>query len=185
MKNYYEILEISKNASKEIVEKAYKTLINKYDANKFQGDAKSLVEERISEINEAYSVISDDFLRNQYDTEMQKEIDFKYNNIKEEISNKEEITNKKEISNKKEIDNNKQKKSKKKSNKIGTVGALGDVVEQIFVTIKPEVKSGIKKPTKKGVLAFLAAIGIVFLIGLILWFIPFTNGWIKEFLLIE
>ena len=29
-KNYYEILEINKNASKEIMDKAYKTLIKKY-----------------------------------------------------------------------------------------------------------------------------------------------------------
>ena len=29
-KNYYEILEINKNASKEIMDKAYKTLIKKF-----------------------------------------------------------------------------------------------------------------------------------------------------------
>ena len=29
-KNYYEILEINKNATKEIMDKAYKTLIKKY-----------------------------------------------------------------------------------------------------------------------------------------------------------
>lgn len=30
MKNYYEILEVDRNASKEIIEKAYKTLAKKY-----------------------------------------------------------------------------------------------------------------------------------------------------------
>ena len=30
MKNYYEILEVDKNASEEVIEKAYKTLAKKY-----------------------------------------------------------------------------------------------------------------------------------------------------------
>ena len=30
MKNYYEILEVAKNASPEVIEKAYKALIKKY-----------------------------------------------------------------------------------------------------------------------------------------------------------
>ena len=29
-KNYYDILEVNKNASQEIIEKAYKTLVKKY-----------------------------------------------------------------------------------------------------------------------------------------------------------
>ena len=30
MKNYYEILEVSQNASPEVIEKAYKALVKKY-----------------------------------------------------------------------------------------------------------------------------------------------------------
>ena len=34
--------------------------------------------------------------------------------------------------------------------------------------------------TKKDIFAVLLTIVVVILIGIILWFIPFTNGWIRE-----
>ena len=64
MKNYYEILEVSENASNEVIEKAYKTLAKKYhpDVNKEPGAA-----EKFKEISEAYSVLSDENKRKIYD----------------------------------------------------------------------------------------------------------------------
>ncbi len=63
-KDYYEILGVSKNASKEEIKKAYKRLAKKYhpDLNK-SPDA----EAKFKEINEAFSVLSDDNKRQQYD----------------------------------------------------------------------------------------------------------------------
>ncbi|MEM2122026.1 MAG: molecular chaperone DnaJ [Candidatus Bathyarchaeia archaeon] len=63
-KDYYKILGVSRNASKEEIKKAYRRLALKYhpDRNK-SPDA----EERFKEISEAYAVLSDDEKRRQYD----------------------------------------------------------------------------------------------------------------------
>lgn len=63
MKNYYEILGVTKNASKEEIKKAFRALAHKYHPDKKGGDA-----EKFKEVNEAYSVLSDDQKRAQYDT---------------------------------------------------------------------------------------------------------------------
>ena len=39
-----------------------------------------------------------------------------------------------------------------------------------------------KEVTKKDILALVLTIIIVILIGIALWFIPFTNGWMRELL---
>ena len=44
-KNYYEWLEISKNASPEVIEKAYKALVKKYHPDLQEGESKKEAEE--------------------------------------------------------------------------------------------------------------------------------------------
>ena len=63
--NYYDILEINKNASPEIVEKAYKTLVKKYHPDLNKDDPTAA--EKFKECNEAYSVLSDPDKRAKYD----------------------------------------------------------------------------------------------------------------------
>ena len=67
-KNYYDILEISKNASKEIVNKSYKVLVKKYHPD-LQTDPvkKKQCEEKLKEINEAFETLSDEQKRTEYD----------------------------------------------------------------------------------------------------------------------
>ena len=55
--NYYEILEVNKNASPEIIEKAYKTLVKKYHPDLQQDENKNKYEEKIKKINEAKRII--------------------------------------------------------------------------------------------------------------------------------
>jgi len=64
MTDYYKILGVSKNASKEEIKKAYKKLAKQYhpDVNK-EPDA----EKKFKEINEAASVLGDDQKKAQYD----------------------------------------------------------------------------------------------------------------------
>ena len=63
-KDYYKILGVNKNSTKEEIKKAYKQLAKKYhpDVNKEAGTA-----EKFKEINEAAQVLGDDEKRAQYD----------------------------------------------------------------------------------------------------------------------
>ena len=65
--NYYDILEISKNASPEIIEKAYKTLVKKYHPDLQIAEEKNKYEKKIKKINEAYDILSNSEKRKNYD----------------------------------------------------------------------------------------------------------------------
>ena len=81
-KSYYDILEINKNASPEILEKAYKTLIKKYHPDLKENKLKPIYEEKIKKINEAYEILSDPNKRKNYDlTQKNKEISIEDYNI--------------------------------------------------------------------------------------------------------
>lgn len=66
-KNYYDILQVNKNASPEIVEKAYKILVKKYHPDLQTSENKHQAEEILKEINEAYDVLSDPQKRQEFD----------------------------------------------------------------------------------------------------------------------
>ena len=65
--NYYEILEVSTNASKEVIKNAYRALIKKYHPDSYTGD-KEFAQEKVKEINEAYSILSDENNKVSYDS---------------------------------------------------------------------------------------------------------------------
>lgn len=87
-KNYYDWLEISKNASPEVVEKAYKALVKKYHPDLYEGN-KQEAEDILKQINEAYDVLSDMNKRAQYDATLSDDTVSKedYNNLKQELNN--------------------------------------------------------------------------------------------------
>jgi len=61
-KDFYKILGVSKNASKEEIKKAFRALALKYHPDKNGGDDK-----KFKEVNEAYQTLSDDKKRANYD----------------------------------------------------------------------------------------------------------------------
>ncbi|MEK7180468.1 MAG: molecular chaperone DnaJ [Patescibacteria group bacterium] len=62
-KNYYDILGVAKGANKEELKSAFRKLAHKYHPDKKGGD-----EAKFKEISEAYSVLSDEKKRAQYDS---------------------------------------------------------------------------------------------------------------------
>jgi curved DNA-binding protein len=65
VRNYYEILGITKNASSEEIKKAYRMLARQYHPDRNPGN--KAAEEKFKDINEAYEILSDTTKRAQYD----------------------------------------------------------------------------------------------------------------------
>ncbi len=63
MKNYYDILGVSKDASEDDIKKAFRKLAHKHHPDKGGGD-----QAKFKEASEAYSVLSDKAKRQQYDS---------------------------------------------------------------------------------------------------------------------
>ncbi|MBW2432097.1 MAG: J domain-containing protein [Deltaproteobacteria bacterium] len=64
--DYYQILGVKKDASKEDIKKAYRKLAMKYHPDHTKGD--KTAEEKFKKISEAYAVLSDPKKRKEYDT---------------------------------------------------------------------------------------------------------------------
>jgi molecular chaperone DnaJ len=64
-KDYYKTLGVSKGASADEIKKSYRKLARKYHPDANEGDSKA--EARFKEISEAYTVLSDDSRRKEYD----------------------------------------------------------------------------------------------------------------------
>jgi len=64
--SYYDILEVSPKASKEVIKNAYRALCKKYHPDMYKGDLK-YAQEKMEEINLAYEVLMNDEKRLKYD----------------------------------------------------------------------------------------------------------------------
>ena len=184
MKNYYEILEVNRKASKEIIEKAYRVLAKKYHPDQFLSEKKKFAEKKMQEINEAYEVLTDEFLKEQYDTELEKEIEKFYTKKyqKDENFNGNETQMDNEVSENENIVRKHENKGARRKNKskVGTFAGLVELTKELYSS-RPK-REEFKEMTKKDAIAIVLTIIVVLLIGVILWFIPFTNGWMRELL---
>lgn len=87
MKDYYAILEINENASRETIDKVYKLLVKKYHPDLQDASKKAEYENQMKEINEAYDVLTNREKRETYDLELKE---YRMNKIMEEIRAKQE-----------------------------------------------------------------------------------------------
>jgi DnaJ-class molecular chaperone len=74
VKDYYSILNLEKNATLEEIKKSYKKLALQYHPDKNQGNSEAT--EKFKEVSEAYSVLSNDDKRRQYDVMGSTDDDF-------------------------------------------------------------------------------------------------------------
>ncbi len=207
--NYYDILEVNKNASPEMIEKAYKLLVKKYHPDLQENNLKIEYEEKIKKINEAYEVLSNQEKRKNYDLTLNNiTISYDdYNNlINENINLKNEINylkfNLNKIQNnnhmninsndnyfnknifesqniKNNINNNKNAQYENNINQ-----KINNAVNKAYYDayIQDLKNRGYKikyKKTSKDFLALFLTILVMLFVAFILWQIPFT----KKFLI--
>lgn len=184
MKDYYDILEVNPKASKEVIEKAYKVLIKKYHPDLYTGAEKVYAENKTKDINEAYRILSDDFLRSQYEEELKREIEQnnyeRYNNKEKEESNQEE---KNGYWDRQKEKRNQKKEAKKNKNDVGTLMGIIGVIKEVF-RAKPKGVDK-RKIDRKDIIALVAAIVITLIILVIMWFIPATQSFVKGILFMD
>ena len=183
--NYYEILEVNKNASPEIIEKAYKTLVKKYHPDLQQDENKNKYEEKIKKINEAYDILSDSEKRKNYDLNLKNtEISINdYNSLYQENINLKNNLNilKEKLNYLNNIQNNYEKnnlnynnlennKNYSENNNINYNDInYTNYFSNFFVNIKNKLKD---------LFAFFITILIIIFIFFILWHIPFTKNYL-------
>lgn len=178
MKNYYDLLEVSSKASKEVIDKAYKVLIKKYHPDTHNPDLERRYENYIKEINEAYEVLSSEFLREQYDKELALEKQKKYQN-QEEYKKVREIKEKKQYTVKKNREKESENNKKIQTN-ITDNGIIG-LLRVLFRKRKfGERKKKDKEEIRKDMIAMGLTAIIIIVLGLILYFLPFTHAWMDE-----
>ena len=67
--------------------------------------------------------------------------------------------------------------AEKKGPSVGTFGSIVEIVKNIFRSRK---KQGKRKLKREDILAGWITLAIVIVLGIILWFIPATNGFIRS-----
>ncbi len=71
MKDYYKILQIHPEASLEVMNNAYRTLVKQHHPDVYHSQRKNRMTEKMQEINEAYQVLSNQSTRAHYDQQTQ------------------------------------------------------------------------------------------------------------------
>lgn len=167
MKNYYEILEVDKNASEEVIEKAYKTLAKKYHPD-LQNN--SNCQDKMRQINEAYEILSNDFKRREYDEKIKRQsvsIE-EYNRIIQENNRlKKDL---KRVVNQRETSQN--------QGRLEEMSIMQRYYEQIKKATKQPQMRYERKKTKislEKIKKIVIYIAILIGIGLVLAIVPFTR----------
>lgn len=171
-KNYYEILQIDKNASLEIVEKSYKTLVKMYHPDLQKNIDKQEYEEKLKLINEAYEVLSDEEKRKEYDLQLEQE---EINNVK-----KSNIT--KDCSNQKHPPRKIRYTLKYNSQLNKTINqAYRDAYNDAYIKFLKDkgYKIIYKKSLKDYFTNFISIIITIFIL-LLLWQIPFIRNFFSD-----
>lgn len=194
MKNYYDELEVNRNASQEVINRAYKVLAKKYHPDTTTGDKKS-AEEKFKKISEAYETLSNEQKRKEYDRNLDlnnPQIDVEdYNKL---VHDNQVLEN--EVNNLRNRVNN--------LNNVGNTSHVNPNVSNIsqqvynsspqnnYYNEQPNIRYTRRKITYwdilkykfkrfiKNIIAFVLTIALIYLTFKILFTIPYTRNFLLE-----
>lgn len=182
MKNYYEILEVDKKASPEIIEKAYKVLAKKYHPDLQENENIKKTEEMMKSINEAYSVLSDEFKRRTYDEQIQENMvpEVEYRKVVEE---NQELKNRLQSVKTQNFTNTNVRTNNYVSEDNGTISNMGRImyenIAREYNAYAQEMKNRNYKTREKHDLKyyikFTGCLAIVILFFILIYQIPFIK----------
>ena len=208
-KTLYEILEVSENASPEIIEKAYKTLAKKYHPDLQEEANKSKAEAMMKKINEAYDVLGNEEKRKIYNAELeakreQEELEkqstqgfqgysenmqYQNGNYANNVYNNASYSN--SNANNQNANYNYEKGRLKYEKKLQEEelkqrqkmqNNLNKEYQNAYENYLRSLGYKIKhKWTKENTRDLLITIGILIVVFAILWFIPQTHDWLVNF----
>lgn len=191
MKNLYDVLEVSRYASNEIIEKAYKTLAKKYHPDLQEAEKKQEAEEMMKKINEAYSILSNEQSRKEYDEKLEFEEAQELNNkIKQSTNNVAPQSH----------------SNQQKANYNQEASYNNETIKQYYEQLErqrkqnEELERKAQEEYRKGYIAYMRSLGykikhkwtikdfiiifaviaILIFIGYILWIIPPSHNWLVE-----
>ena len=164
MKNYYEILEVNENASKEVIDKAYKVLAKKYHPDLQEEKNKKAAEEKIKSLNEAYEILSNPQKKQAYDAKMAR--------IKQEEENRKQVEHQNYVNNISNV----------YARQYTNVQREAEKDKAINKQFKKEYNKELRRLRLQGfirkVIAIVSVIVVLALICFIIYKIPATNRWL-------
>lgn len=187
----YEILEVSENASAEVIEKAYKVLAKKYHPDLQTQEEKQNAEMKMKQINEAYEVLGNEEKRREYDKKLEQERNQNsqnYNTMNVGAAQNEYNTynsnnraedfdyEKEQLKYKKKLQKEEEKQRKKMQENLNKEyeNAYYDYLRSLGYKVK-------RKWTKENIKDVFIVILIMAIIITALWFIPPTHDWMVNF----
>ena len=172
----YELLEVSENASQEVIEKAYKVLAKRYHPDLQKEIDKNKSEEMMKKINEAYEILIDTEKRKKYDLELAKQREEE----KQNISYNSNVQNQSYDSSRKDEEIKYKQKLRKEESKQRA--KLEKEYEDAYYSYLKSLGIKVKhKWTKENIKDFFIVICIMAIIITALWFIPPTHNWMVNF----
>lgn len=165
MKNYYQILEVSENASYEVIEKAYKVLARKYHPDTYPRDKVYFAESKFKEITEAYEVLSNRESRQEYD------IRLGINNLNQNIYSNSNYEN----SNNHQFQDEAKQTSSADKSKLKKLPSFKKYASTISTLIKDEAKKPAEERSRD-LTATILTIIIISILVFVFWKVPFLHN---------
>lgn len=173
MVNYYEVLEVSRNASKEVIDRAYKVLAKKYHPDLQQPNQRKSAEEKLKKINEAYEILSDEFKRKQYDEKLSREINIQNTKILDETKEDYDKVYKERESLKKQLQYERQHKNATNNATVSNE----EIVRKVMRNLNSRQQRVYNKQKFiRDKIAWLLTFVFIIVIGVIFWKIPYTHN---------